>query len=351
MDNPDAEDWDGWFCYKHLALKVCRILKLKGFTLDCTMEELIKFIKQNNERLTKSGQKWICPNCLDNITELNIKHYIQILKTFLNLQYGNESGRLKLKDIEDDSDYAWHCVCIPALLSFFTVDYDVNILAKYGKSDEFMNEGRDDFLNHLRKLRDRCNSRDDWKHYIDLLPSNYDAVWKDILQLKSFILNFLSRNVELLIKKEEEFKAKLWEEMYQKIAALPNIEFMYRLELTKTRIEAILETMCSVLKILYNASMETTNLKKLLKANLLISKCMKQRSIVLEGLVYLYQILFDFGCEYETDSYASKYENGQTMDRIENGNDESALTLDCSKNYHCELGQFFSYSNDLRHLT
>ena len=39
----------------------------------------------------------------------NIRHFIDVLKI---LQYGNESGRLKLKDIENDSDYS----CIPALL-------------------------------------------------------------------------------------------------------------------------------------------------------------------------------------------------------------------------------------------
>ena len=96
---------------------------------------------------------------MDNITTLNIKNYIDFFKSFLNIQYGNESGRLKLKNIENDSDYQWRCVSVQALLNFFkSIAHDCKTLETFANKTEFMTEGKEDFYKLINEFRDRCSS-------------------------------------------------------------------------------------------------------------------------------------------------------------------------------------------------
>lgn len=345
----DSDSWNGWFCLDHLCKKIKKIFDLRGFKIEGNLKQ---FIRQRNVAHQRQGISWICPDCMDNITKLNIKHYIDFFKSFLNVQYGNEGGRLKLKNIESDSDYNWRCVSVQALIKFFeSIEHDIESLVKFASNAEFMTEGKDDFYKLIDMFRDRCNSKDDYNQYSTLIPASNDVIWKDIMKLKHFIVDFFVKNRQLLRTDRDKFIETLWQSMMKYIKSeLKNIEFLYALELLKARFESIMENMCSILKRIYNVSWLKSSLRKALTANLFVNKSFEQRNIIVSGIAYLYQLIFDYGCEYRTTSkqYKSRTSEGTTMDRLSKKRKFSALDLDCKQKYQCKVQEWYLLSEKIR---
>lgn len=111
-----------------------------------------------------------------------------------------------------------------------------------------------------------------------------------------------------------------------------------------------MENMCSILKRIYNVSWLKSSLRKALTANLFVNKSFEQRNIIVSGIAYLYQLIFDYGCEYRTTSkqYKSRTSEGTTMDRLSKKRKFSALDLDCKQKYQCKVQEWYLLSEKIR---
>ena len=344
----NEESWDGWWCEHHLILKYKRIFELLGLEINGNLKS---FLVENNSRMTDHGIPFICPECMDNIGEYNLSQFRDMFKSFLNIHYGNESGRWKLKDIENDSDYKWRTICVPALINFFKkIDYESEILQIYATKITFMNEGKEDFYDYIQSYRNRCNDKEQFKHYGDLINGDTNIIWSQLIKLKKFQINFICKHKQLLIKNKEKFKEKMWQETLKLVKTeLKQLEMFYCLELIKSRIEAIIEVMASIFKRFYNPCLLKSNLKKLMKANMYISKSFEQRNVITEAVAYLYQIIFDYGCENRTSAskYKSRCKNGTTIDRLQSQHSTSALKLNCKQEYQKKITEWFKFANEI----
>ena len=61
----------------------------------------------------------------------------------------------------------------------------------------------------------------------------------------------------------------------------------------------------------------------------------------------MYQLLFDNGCEYENKNYNDNNKYGTTMSRLQTHDidNESALILNCKKQYQSKLISFYKFDS------
>ena len=328
--------WRGRCGHTHIQCSVCewwwciddleKVLKYKFNKHEKLIEgDLKKYILESNDE----GRVWVGPCCTDNIIYGNIELWIDVLSDFINEQYGNRSGRLKYKDLLKSSDYAWRIIDIYRIKEVYKrLDYKKEKLGKYLEDMDWMSEGKDDFLAWVQKIRDKTKAT----AFEGFVPATDVMLFFELIQLKTFIIRFFMDHTESLLDNYDAFEAGLWRQIKLFVnKCLYSLQKLYEYEQNAAYNEAILEGLCSGAKHVYKPGMTNKTFLQALTNYLYLNENLQQRELVVNGIVDLHILRYDYGGDIESKYYEAKGTGANTIDKYKTLPTDGAWSLKSSQ--------------------
>ena len=311
---------DFWWCIEDLG----KVIKFKfnkhNKLINGNLEQYLLKCNESNDSLY-----WIAPCCTDNIIYANMEPWIDIMKDFINEQYGNKSGRLKYKDILQSSDYAWKIIDIYRIRAVYkALDYKKDVFEKYLQDYAWLTENKEDFLTWVESIRAKVTGT----AFESFLPAENTILVFEVIELKKFIMRFFMDHTQTLLNKYQRFEAELWRETKVFVKNfLFSLQNLFEYEQNAAYNEAILEGLCSGAKHVYKNGMTTKSFLQALTNYLLLNENLAQRELVVNGVVDYHILKYDYGGDIESKYYKAKGDDGQTIDKYKSLSTDGAWSL------------------------
>ena len=191
-----------------------------------------------------------------------------------------------------------------------------------------MSEGKDDFLKWVQRIRDKTNGA----VFEGFVPATNIMLFFELIQLKTFIIRFFMDHTAALLEDYDAFESGLWRQIKLFInKCLYSLQRLYEYEQNAAYNEAILEGLCSGAKHVYKHGMTNKTFLQALTNYLYLNENLQQRELVVNGIVDLHILRYEYGGEIESKYYEAKGTGANTIDKYKALPTDGAWSLKSSQ--------------------